>query len=682
MDTGIYRVIARSAFIRSITGRILAGVLILKVLALAAIWTVGRTSWLESFDRLVNLVLLVVVAVATVRASGVARGRTLWRVRRKLVVSYVLVGAVPFLLLGAFSLLGFLLIFFDISSYLVQNQLSSLTEQANTLARTTLTEIERTTFEMRPEVLSRREAVLETRFPGIVVSMIPTSGNPRCGLEPSKDLPAVSDTLPRWVSCRGFAGLLLAQTAGENAPMHLMARAAALPNRASADYAILVDLPVDETRSSESLRAAGIQLRNLSVVERESDGAPITREDNGASASDRARSLVNTATFFTYTDWKTGLTGRAALGMNVEIGRLYRWLGGDKGRNADVAFSRILLVMLAGIGALLLVIEIVALGNGLALARSITDSVDELFRGTEHVKRGDFSHKVRPRSDDQLGDLAVSFNEMTASISQLLEERTEKRRLEEELRIARDIQLSLLPQGPLGTPGLSMAAVCAPAREVGGDYYDILPLADGRLGVLIADVAGKGMSAALYMAELKGLMLSLSRIHSSPRALLIEADRIISRHLDSRSFITMTYAVIDMQNRTLTCARAGHTPFIHIPSDDPEKRARVLAPGGMVLGLNLDNGERFEGLLSEITIPLAAGDLFFFFTDGVSDAMNRDGAFYGESRLTAFLEARADRSPETIRADLLEEVNAFAGGQPQHDDITMVILKVDETRAG
>ena len=156
----------------------------------------------------------------------------------------------------------------------------------------------------------------------------------------------------------------------------------------------------------------------------------------------------------------------------------------------------------------------------------------------------------------------------------MLREQDEKRRLAEELRIARDIQMSLLPQGPFRSKGLSIAAMCAPAREVGGDYYDVLPLPDDRLGLLIADVSGKGMSAALYMAELKGLMLSLSRIHSSPRALLIDANRIISRHLDSRSFITMTYALVDRRAGTLTCARAGHCPFIRIPA----ARAANAAP--------------------------------------------------------------------------------------------------------
>jgi serine phosphatase RsbU (regulator of sigma subunit) len=320
----------------------------------------------------------------------------------------------------------------------------------------------------------------------------------------------------------------------------------------------------------------------------------------------------------------------------------------------------------------------VALGNGLGLARSITGAVDELFRGTERVKSGDFGRPIAVRSSDQLGQLAASFNDMTSRIQALLREQDEKRRLAEELRIAREIQMSLLPQGPFTAPGLSVAAMCAPAREVGGDYYDFLPRPDGRVGLLIADVSGKGTSAALYMAELKGLMLSLSRIHSSPRALLIEANSIISQHLDSRSFITMTYAVFDPDANTLTCARAGHCSFVRIPGGDPRgRRAEVLTPDGMVLGLNLDRGERFEACLEEVAIPLAPGDLFFFFTDGISEAMNGDGECFGELRLTAFLEAHAELSPPALRDRLIEEIATFVEGQPQHDDITMIILKID-----
>jgi HAMP domain-containing protein len=180
-----------------------------------------------------------------------------------------------------------------------------------------------------------------------------------------------------------------------------------------------------------------------------------------------ARGFFNTATFLTYTDWQNGLPGRAALSMNVQVGTLYNWLGGNQGRNTDVNFSRILLFMLAGIGALLLVIEMVALGNGLALARSITDSVDELFKGTERVKAGEYSQRIPHRTDDQLGDLALSFNVMTVSIKQAMEDRAEKQRLEGSCASRATSRCRCSARAAAG------AGFCLPPsarrREVGGD---------------------------------------------------------------------------------------------------------------------------------------------------------------------------------------------------------------------
>jgi len=185
---------------------------------------------------------------------------------------------------------------------------------------------------------------------------------------------------------------------------------------------------------------------------------------------------------------------------------------------------------------------------------------------------------------------------MTASIEGLLQTAAEKKRLEEELRIARQIQMSLLPRGPLDVPGLAITALCVPAREVGGDYYDFFPLSDDRLGVLIADVSGKGTSAALYMAELKGVVLALSQRYDSPRELLIEVNRIISENLDSRSFITVTYAVIDTRKGVMTYCRAGHTSLIYLPSTaSPAQAAQVLTPSGMVLGLRIDGAAEAAG---------------------------------------------------------------------------------------
>jgi sigma-B regulation protein RsbU (phosphoserine phosphatase) len=334
----------------------------------------------------------------------------------------------------------------------------------------------------------------------------------------------------------------------------------------------------------------------------------------------------------------------------------------------------VLLVILVAIGVLFLIIEAAALIAGLALARSITGSMHELFTGTERVRRGDFTHKIEVKARDQLGELAASFNSMTASIEDLLLQSAEKKRLEEELRIAHEIQMSLLPQGPLKAPGLQVTALCVPAREVGGDYYDFLPLEDGRVGVLIADVAGKGTSAALYMAELKGIVLSLSDSHHSPRQLLIEANRIISRHLDSRSFITMTYAVIDLRAQTFTHARAGHCPLMHLRAGEPVPR--TLVPNGLVLGLQIDDGQIFARLLEESTEAVLPGDLFLLYTDGLSEAMDERGDFFGEARLGEAFVTHATALFADVGDRILRDVRAFAGTAPQHDDMTLLMIEV------
>jgi serine phosphatase RsbU (regulator of sigma subunit) len=222
---------------------------------------------------------------------------------------------------------------------------------------------------------------------------------------------------------------------------------------------------------------------------------------------------------------------------------------------------------------------------------------------------------------------------------------------------------------------------------VGGDYYDYFTLGDQRIGIIIADVAGKGTSAALYMAELKGLMLSLSQLHASPRELLMRANRIIAQHLDARSFITMTYAVVDLCARTFTYARAGHCPLIYLPgpasgSQFAEgRKVQVQVPDGLVLGLKIDNGERFDSLLEQVTIPLGVGDVVLLFTDGVVEAMNADGEPFGEERLAALIADHGDLPFEALRERILREIRRFVGRTGLQDDLTLVLLKVDEVAA-
>jgi len=394
---------------------------------------------------------------------------------------------------------------------------------------------------------------------------------------------------------------------------------------------------------------------------------------------DGNREPLGWVAFLDYTDWANGQMGRLTVAFRMGPAAVYQYLSGPSFESlGNFNLGQILLFLLAVVGGLFLIIQAVALVMGLTLARSITGSVHELFAGTERVRRGDFVHKIAIRSRDQLGELASSFNSMTASIEGLLGEKAEKERLEQELKIARSIQMSLLPQGLLNMRGISLSGHCEPAREVGGDYYDFFPLDGGRLGILIADVSGKGTSAALYMAELKGLMLALSRQHASPRQLLIDANQIISSHLDSRSFITMTYAVVDPVAGTLTCARAGHCPLVFVPGPHAVSRAsQVITPDGMVLGLQFDTGGAFDRMLEEVTIPIGVGDLFLLYTDGISEAMNVHGDCFGDHRLVDLAALHSDLSSDDLRARILSEVHLFTGDAAQHDDMTMVLLKIE-----
>ncbi len=556
------------------------------------------------FATIAGFLLFAGALLAAIPLLRAVNRRLLWRVRRKLTISYIFIGVVPAILIAAFFLLCGLLLLFNVGGYVVRSRATALVDEALSMAR--------------------------------LVAADPAAAIPAAASK--RTLPA--DQIPAWMPRdRDRAALV---SIGQSDPPALAARGVAWID---GSRAAVVDIPFRADLSPDG-----------------SSGTPLPW-----------------VTFLEGTDWATGMPTRATVPFRLDIADVYRQIaGGPFARIGSFDFGQFLLVLVAGVGILFLVIEVAALGMGLGLARTITGSVHDLFEGTERIRQGDFSHRIPIRRRDQLGQLADSFNQMTASVQDLLQQKAEKERLEQELKIAREIQMSLLPQGPVRMPGLALTGYCEPAREVGGDYYDFLRIDDQRLGVLIADVAGKGTSAALYMAELKGLMLSLSQRHRSPRALLMDANRILARQLDSRSFITMTYAVIDLEARTLTHARAGHCPLLHLPSALPGARqVRTLTPDGLVLGLQIDNGETFDRLLEEVTIPLAAGDLFVLYTDGVTDATNDAGEWFGERRLAALIEEHGALPFDALQDRMRREVDVFAGAQPQHDDMTWVLVRIE-----
>jgi len=695
----------RGLLFRTLPGRaIVIGVAIKLAVILVRAITGGRVpAFLSVIETVGGLAVAIGLAYFVFRLLIVAKRRLLWRVRRKLIVSYIFVGFLPLILLAAFSLLVGLLLFYHLGSYLVQNNLRSIGEQARFLAQSSAIEIQRGGGRDIQGVLARRLASVAAQYPDASIAVVPAdrvcdsrSGELRSRISDSTDT-RVHDvstagawshvppprTIPSWITCAGFAGVLAYEhprPTPSDVDTHLLVRGVAFPEGAHPSFAVVADLLVNDNVRQQLRHDTGVELKSILA------GDPdvhlllgLAKPELAVTPPTTSGILSNLVLVLGFYDWSSGEIGNLTVTSGLNVGEMYDRISAAAGRVGS-NLGRGLLLLVSFIGALFLIIEFIALIAGLALARSITGSVHQLFTGTERVRQGDFTHKIAVSSDDQLGELAVSFNSMTASIEDLLRQAAEKKRLEEELRIAHEIQMSLLPQGPLTMSGLSVTALCVPAREVGGDYYDFLPLDDHRLGVLIADVSGKGTSAALYMAELKGLMLSLSEIHSSPRELLVSVNRIIAQHLDARSFITMTYAVIDLRARTMTYARAGHTPLIYVPSPAPSgrSRAKILAPDGLVLGLKIDNGEMFERLLQEETIPLGAGDLYLFFTDGISEAMNQHDDCFGENRLGQLVESHAHLRSDELRERVLREISAFVGDAPQHDDMTMILLKVDE----
>jgi HAMP domain-containing protein len=359
--------------------------------------------------------------------------------------------------------------------------------------------------------------------------------------------------IPDWVVERGgFRGTLALVQQDAPADPELIVRSVQVLEGPGAGFAVVVDLPFDgeviETLHDRTgIRAGSISLRDRSRARpligrlrraaraitqapggRQPSGEQPPTPATGQSSPRRVGIWERSIAFLENTDWETGASDRVSISLNVTPRDLYTRISSPQPTLAGSPLGTVFVLFLVFIASLFIIIQLVALTMGVALARSITGAVHELFTGTERVRQGDFTHRIAVKAQDQLGELAMSFNTMTESIEHLLQTEAEKKRLEEELRIAREIQMSLLPRAAVSIPGLEVTALCIPAREVGGDYYDYFPLGDGRVAILVADVSGKGTSAALYMAELKGLLLSLAQRYDSPRELLIEVNRILS----------------------------------------------------------------------------------------------------------------------------------------------------------
>lgn len=252
--------------------------------------------------------------------------------------------------------------------------------------------------------------------------------------------------------------------------------------------------------------------------------------------------------------------------------------------------------------------------------------------------------------------------------ARLFESRVEKERLERELDIARSVQQRLLPQQLPDLPRVDLCASSVPALEVGGDYYDALVLDDGRLGLIVADVSGKGTSAAFYMAEMKGVFRAVARDASSPAAFLRRAHRALT--LAPGTFVSALYALFDPALGAITLARAGHCPALHIP-ESGSAPTLVRSPG---LGLGLDHGGAFDRALRETSVALEPGDALVLYTDGLVESRNPEGEEYGYERLVEAATCHRCHDAQRLHRALLGDLHDFLRGEPYADDLTLLVL--------
>jgi sigma-B regulation protein RsbU (phosphoserine phosphatase) len=253
--------------------------------------------------------------------------------------------------------------------------------------------------------------------------------------------------------------------------------------------------------------------------------------------------------------------------------------------------------------------------------------------------------------------------------SRLIEKSLERERLVREMTVAQEMQKKLLPQQLPKMDVIDFDALSTPAFEVGGDYYDYLILDNRYLAVVIGDVSGKGVSAAFYMAEMKGVFQSLCHIYPTPKEFIMKANAAISTSIDKKSFVSLIYTVLDSETGILTSIRAGHCPFILASKDG----VRFVRPNGMAIGMGTP--KLFDKFVEEDRIQLECGDVCVFYTDGITEAQQKDGVEFGYDKLLEVVQSNYHRTALEIRDEIISAVNRHMNNESPEDDITLVILK-------
>jgi sigma-B regulation protein RsbU (phosphoserine phosphatase) len=658
----------------------------------------------DSLGGWVSFLSFLVIVLFSILAFRWLKAKALWRLRNRLIITYVFIGFIPLVLLVALAFGSFYLFAGQFATFIVttglNSELSSLSAANSTIASHLSAQIQREPAAWTASLGSlhhtdkhwaNRQVCVWLNQKMVLNSSpaeIPAPANPPYVKSPFRGVVRDHDKLfLRVLETVPLNEGSLTVISSEPVDQLLQTLAANL-----GEITLYEGLSLHKVERTEPGPARGTQVLagdNKKVV-LDTSKAKLTFSSGNipplATGVDRE---VTFPTTVLVVNWDSGDTSSpVAIFVHTRVSKLYERLFAAQGDFAPtVEFFLLFAVIVFAI------IELLAIWIGTQLTRTVTGAVAQLYEGTKHINRGDFSHRVPVKSDDQIATLATSFNSMTASIEKLIEEQKDKQRLENELAIAQEVQAQLFPRESVQLASLEVHGFFRPARTVSGDYYDFLTLDSERLILAVGDISGKGISAALLMATIHSAVRALSMLDVpvlrepavvgaalapevmpasgfrgldvSPGALLSLLNHQLYESTPPEKYATLFLGIYNGAERKLTYSNGGHLPPIIMSEDGSIRR---LECGGTVVGL-FDQRSYEEG-----SVELRRGEIFVAYTDGVTEPENDFGEF-GERRLIDLLRENRELPLPRISEIVTAAVDDWIGANEQPDDVTLVLAR-------
>ena len=613
------------------------------------------------FQVLTTVVVVVLGAWLLIRVLRRGLRAILWRLRNRLLITYVFIGVVP---------VALIVVLVCLSAYLLASQLSvflAVTELDRRVdAMQNATEIvARSEPALRKEVMRRVVDLDRDRYPGMIM-WLREGDAVHC-------LPTESDMEPpdtQWKETRGIA-------------TH-RGRYFAWSHRVLNGTRITAALPLTRKYLSSMVPGLG-EVYFLRVNRTDPQKGPRGEKrslDVLPSEEERSGSLMppSVGRFDVPLSWFSGVQASrwtepgkdsyAVLTVQTRTSALSNILFAQKADEVQgVAMTALLVVSVAFI-----LVELIAFGIGVSLTRTVTGAVHSLYQGTQRVMQGDFSHRIPIHGNDQLADMGKSFNSMTANLERLVVVAKEKERLQAEIEIAREVQDQLYPKTAPIVRTLRVSGLCQPARMVSGDYYDYQRFEPNLLAIAVGDVAGKGISAALLMASIQSAlrmelrsssMLPLNGTRLSTARMVSELNQQLYATTAPEKYATFFFSLYDELSGKLTYTNAGHLPPILFRKE----KSQLLDVNGTVMGAFPMS--RYE----ESTLQMESGDLLVCYTDGITEPENAYGEMFGEERLMEVVSKNIDRDEGRIMELIMDAVRQWTGSPELQDDMTVLLAR-------